>query len=250
MITIRNMRLAAVAVAGLGVGCAGHTSYNPFIVPQDRIYASVKRIAITPVLAPPELAEVDPNRGKFDSLITAELQAAGFGVVPLEESEAIWKRVTDSLGGMFSAATGRRDTIKLSTARAVTMEELHTRFQVDAWLHPLIVFASAKFDRGNAAWDGAKQTYQSFGKKLLTAMFGHETYGKTPALSLRVDVEDMHGKDLYINKGGLQLYMVPSGGDWVKIPRREFYADPARNANAVRLALVPLVTRTATAKSQ
>jgi len=250
MLRTRTVWLALAAVAGLGVGCAGHTAYNPFIVPQDRIYGSVKTVALYPVTAPSDLGSVDPNRGKFDSLITAELRSAGFAVVPPNESEAIWKRVTDSIGGLFNSATGERDTVKLNAARALTMRELHARFQADAWLHPHIVYASAKFDRGNAQWDGAKQTYQSFGKKMLTAMFGHETYGKTSALSLRVAVEDMHGKDLYINQGGLQLYLVPSGQDWVKIPPGELYGDPARNATAVRLALAPLVTRTVSGKSQ
>ena len=250
MITMRTMRLALTAVAGLGVGCAGHAPYNPFIVPQERIYGSVKTIAIAPVIAPSDLGSVDPSRGKFDSLIAGQLRSAGFAVVPPEESEAIWKRVTDSLGGLFNAATGERDTVKLNTARAVAMRELQTRFQADAWLHPHIVFASAKFDQGNAAWDGAKQSYQSFGKKFLTALFGGGTYGKTAALSLSVDLEDIHGKDLYTDEGGLQLYMVPSGHDWVKIPPGELYADSARNANAVRLALAPLVTRAMSAKSQ
>jgi len=250
MITMRTMRLALTAAAGLGVGCAGHAPYNPFIVPQERIYGSVKTIAIAPVIAPSDLGSVDPSRGKFDSLIAGQLRSAGFAVVPPEESEAIWKRATDSLGGLFNAATGERDTVKLNTARAVAMRELQTRFQADAWLHPHIVFASAKFDQGNAAWDGARQSYQSFGKKFLTALFGGGTYGKTAALSLWVDLEDMHGKDLYTNQGGLQLYMVPSGHDWVKIPPGELYADSARNANAVRLALAPLVTRAMSARSQ
>jgi hypothetical protein len=248
--TIRATCFAAALAAGLGAGCAGHTHYNPFLEPQDRIYGSVKTIALTPVTAPHDLGSVDPSCGKFASLITAELRGAGFAVVPPEESVAIWKRVTDSLGGLFNAATGERDTVKLNTARALTMAELRARFQADAWLHPQIVFASANFDQGNAQWDGVKQSYQSFGKKFLTALFGGGTYGKTAALSLWVDVEDMRGKDLYINQGGLQLYMVPRGHDWVEIPSSELYANPERNANAVRLALAPLVTRTASPKSQ
>src|SRR5437763_3525162 len=147
MITIRAMPLALGAVAGLCVGCAGHAAYNPFIVPQGRIYGSVKTIALTHVRAPSDLPNVDPNRGKFDSLITAELRSAGFAVVPPEESEAIWKRVTDSLGGLFNSATGERDTVRLNTARGLAMRELQTRFQADAWLHANIVFSSAKFDR-------------------------------------------------------------------------------------------------------
>ena len=128
MITMRTMRLALTAVAGLGVGCAGHAPYNPFIVPQERIYGSVKTIAIAPVITPSDLGSVDPSRGKFDSLIAGQLRSAGFAVVPPEESEAIWKRVTDSLGGLFNPATGERDTVRLNAARALTMRELQARF--------------------------------------------------------------------------------------------------------------------------
>ena len=241
--------LAAILAAGLGAACSGHTSYNPFIVPQDRIYGSVRTIALAPVCAcgaPQELASVDPSRGKFDSLLTAALRTAGFAVVPSSETEAIWHRVSDSLGGLFNAATGERDTVKFNTARALTMRELEMRFHADAWLHPIIVVASAKFDGGEAKWDGTTQSYQSFGKKFLAALFGGGTYGKTPALSVRLVLENVHGKDLYSNQGGLQLYEVPSGRDFVPIPRAQLYADPVRNADAVRLALAPLVTRTPT----
>src|SRR5690348_8876577 len=148
--TTRHTCLAALVAAGLGVGCAGHSHYDPFLVPQDRIYGSVKTIALAPVTEPDELGRADLTRGRFDSLIAAELRNAGFTVVPPEESAAIWKRLTDSLGGLFSAATGERDTVKLNVARSAAMAELHARFQADAWLHPGIVFASAKFDGGDA----------------------------------------------------------------------------------------------------
>jgi len=243
--TIRTACALIAIVTSLGTGCAGHANYDPFLIPQDRIYGAVKTIALAPVVEPGELGSVDPDRGKFATLITAQLRAAGFTVVPPEESDSIWKRVTDSLGGLFSAATGDRDTMKLNAARGVTMRELQARFHADAWLHPHIVFAQAKFDQGDAQWDGAKQSYQSFGKKFLTALFGGGTYGKTAALSLWVGLEDMHGKELYENQGGLQLYAVPHGKDWVKIQPAELYADSTRNSNAVRLALGPLVTRPA-----
>jgi hypothetical protein len=35
------------------------------------------------------------------------------------------------------------------------MHELQDRFGADAWLHPRIVLAPAKFDAGTAKWDGA-----------------------------------------------------------------------------------------------
>ena len=242
---IRATCVLGPIVAGVVAGCAGHAKYDPFLVPQERIYGTVRTIALTPVLAPSELGSVDPRRGRFAALITAQLTAAGFTVVPPEVSDSIWTRLSDSLGGIYNAGTGERDTIKLNTARALAMSELQARFHADAWLHAYIVFSDAKFDEGDAQWDGAKQSYQSFGKKFLTSLFGGGTYGKTAALSLWVGVEDMHGKELYENEGGLQLYMIPHGKDWVKIQPAELYADSTRNSTAVRLALEPLVTRTA-----
>src|SRR3989442_5131249 len=83
MITMRTMRLALTAVAGLGVGCAGHAPYNPFIVPQERIYGSVKTIAIAPVIAPSDRLDgpVDPFLGHDERIVgrseehTSELQS-------------------------------------------------------------------------------------------------------------------------------------------------------------------------------
>ena len=246
--SIRLRWLALVFAAGFGGGCA-HNHVNPFLEPQDRIYGSVKTIALSPIVEPKELAEVDPGRGHFDSLITQELQRAGFVVVAAESSRVIWRRVVDSLGGLYDAATGERDSIKLNTARAVTMAELQARFRADAWLHPGIIFVDADFDGGTAHWDGASQGYQSFGKKLLLALVHQDSYGNTSALSLWVDMEDMHGKDLYVNQGGLQLYEIPHGRKWEPIQPGEVFADPTRNANAVHLALKPLVTRTKAASA-
>src|SRR5437016_1294511 len=122
--SIRTTSLAALVAAGLAAGCAGHTHYDPFLVPQARIYGSVKTIALAPITAPDELGGGDLKRGKFDTLLAAQLREAGFTVVPAEASAAIWKHVTDSLGGLFDATTGARDTVTLNVARATAMAEL------------------------------------------------------------------------------------------------------------------------------
>ena len=240
----RPFRISSAALfATLGLACAGHTPYDPFLVPQDRIYGTVKTIALAPVLAPREIAAVNPSRGRFDSLLTADLRAAGFSIVPADSSLVLWKHVTDSLGGMFDPTTGARDSAKFELARRLTMSALKQRFGADAWLHPRIVFAPAKFDAGTATWDGTKESYQSFGAKFLAAFLGTETYGRTPALSFWVGLEDLTGRDLYVNQGGLQLYEKPRGRQFESIASGELYADPARNAKAVQLALRALVTR-------
>jgi hypothetical protein len=124
------------------------------------------------------------------------------------------------------------------------MHELQARFHADGWLHPRIVFAAAKFDAGEANWDGATQSYQSFGNKswLRCSAAGHTA--RRPRFRCGWASRTCRPRTLYINQGGLQLYQVPSGGDFARIPLPELYANSVRNATAVHLALAPLMART------
>ncbi len=236
--------LLATFAAAVGMACAASTPHQAATVPQSRVADSLKTIALDPVCPcglPADLRAIDPHRGKFDSLLTAELSNAGFGVVPAAESQAIWDRLTDSLGGLFDPVSGQVDTTTYRKVRTLTLRELQQRFHVDAWLHPIIVLAPADFRRGTAKWDGTKQ---AFGRKLFGITLG-TTYGTTPALSLHVIVEGMDGKVLFDTQAGLQLYQVPSGNGFVRIPDAQLYTDQERNAAAVRLALAPLLAHTA-----
>jgi len=69
------------------------------------------------------------------------------------------------------------------------------------------------------------------------------TYGTVPALSLVVKIEDIHGPDLYINWGGIQLLQKISGSDFVPVPRNELLTSEERNKAAVDIALKPLIER-------
>ncbi len=239
----RNALLTATVVAWVGMACAASTPHQAATVPQHRLFDSLQTIALDPICPcglPADLRRIDLGRGKFDSLITAELSHAGYRVVPAAESQAIWDRLTDSLGGLFDPVSGQVDTTMLRNIRALTLRELRERFHADAWLHPIMVIASADFRRGTAKWDGTKQ---AFGRKLLGITIG-TTYGTTPALSLHVVVEGMDGKVLFDTQAGLQLFQVPSGDGFVRIPDAQFYADQERNVAAVRLALAPLLAGT------
>jgi len=172
------------------MACAASTPHQAATVPQHRLFDSLQTIALDPICPcglPADLRRIDLGRGKFDSLITAELSHAGYRVVPAAESQAIWDRLADSLGGLFDRASGQIDSVRLTTVRAGTLRELRERFHADAWLHPLIVIASAHFKSGTAKWDGTKQV---FGKKFLGLNL-ESGYGTTPALSLDVIIETM-----------------------------------------------------------
>jgi hypothetical protein len=230
----------------LSAACAGRTPYDPFLVPKESIFSRTRTIALAPSVAHFELEDPAPVYARFDSLIAAELKVAGFTVVPAQESFSIWKRLSDSLGGLFDPRSGERDTVRLNTARRLTMIELRGRFGADAWLHPSFHLVRADFRNGTAKWDGAKESYQSTGGKILNALAGVSTYGTSGAISLSVVIENMQGVDLYSNRGGVQLYMRPKGRDFVQVDRRDLFVDPLRNHAAVRTALGPFVRRGAT----
>ncbi len=243
----RTALLTATVVAWFGMACAAaSTTHQAATVPQHRLFESLQTIALDPICAcglPADLRGIDLGRGKFDSLITAELSNAGYRLVPAAESQAIWDRLADSLGGLFNAASGEIDSVRLHSVRARTLQELRERFHADAWLHPVIVFARADFKSGTAKWDGTKQV---FGKKFLGLNL-ESGYGTTPALSLDVIIETTDGKVQFEWKGGLQLFQVPSDNGFVRIPDSQVYADQERNVAAVRLALAPLLVGMAAA---
>lgn len=237
----RAWMVGALAVI---TACGGHTPYNPFLVPRTQLYANTKTIALAPVCicTGDKIANPEPVIARYNSYLERELRAGGFHVVPAKESDAIWERISDSVGGFFNATTGARDSAKVHFARARAMRELHDRFGADGWLHPQIVVVGADFKGGTAKWDGVEESYQSFGKKLLAALFGASTYGTSSALSLYVELEDMQGKDEYANRGGIQLLSKPGGDKFYPVPRALLFVDLARDSAAVHIALAPLLT--------
>jgi hypothetical protein len=238
-------RARLLGVLAVVTACGGHTPYNPFLVPRTKLYANTKTIALAPVCicTPDKITNPEPVMARYNSYLERELRAGGFQVVPAQESEAIWKRISDSVGGFYNSTTGARDSAKVHSARARAMRELQDRFGADGWLHPQIVVVGADFKGGTAKWDGVQESYQSLGKKLLAALVGVTTYGTSSALSLYVALEDMQGKEEYENRGGIQLLSKPGGGDqFYRVPRPLLFIDPARDSAAVHIALAPLVT--------
>jgi hypothetical protein len=225
--------------------CGGHTPYDPFLVPRTKLYASTKMIALAPVCVctSDKISNPEPVIARYNAYLEKELLAGGFRVVPVQEAEAIWKRLSDSVGGFYNPTTGARDSAKVTAARARARRELQDRFGADGWLHPQIVVVGADFSGGTAKWDGAKESYQSFGGKLLAALVGVRTYGTSSALSLLVVLEDMQGKAEYANRGGIQLLFKPGGGNkFYQVGRPLLFIDPARDSAAVHIALAPLLT--------
>ena len=242
----RSLLTATLVIVLLGAGCATTPPYNPFKIAQDEFYGRIKTIAMAPVVVPGDLEDPEPAKAKFESLIEAKLREVGFSVVPSRESSEIFEKMNKQLGGIFDPVTGERDETKLKTVREHALRELSTKFKADAVLHPSIRVVKAQFAGGVAKWDGTSESMTTGGFMAVILSQPARYQGTVGALSLVAVIEDIHGVDVYVNVGGIQLLSKLSGGflastELVPVPRNELFATEERNVAAVNITLGSLV---------
>ena len=92
--------ICAVVAALMAAGC-GRNRYDPWLVPEEQFAATVRTIALVSTEMPQDLEDPDPAQATFDSLLAAELRAAGFIVVTPAVTREIWGRLVDSVGGYY-----------------------------------------------------------------------------------------------------------------------------------------------------
>lgn len=239
----KSVLIGIVVVILIGAGCATTTPYNPFKISQEEFNLRTKTIALAPVYIPEGLEEPDPVKIKFESLIESRLREAGFLVIPSREYAEIWKRMTDLVGGYFDPTTGKRDETKFKTVQDYTLRELNTKFNMDSLLYPSILVFNVNWSGSTVYWHGTSEPIKSLGEQFLEGLIGISYHGTIPACSLVVAIKDIHGRDLYINYGGIQLLAKTSGNKFVEVPRHQLFSNEERNLKAVSLTLEPLIKK-------
>jgi len=226
-----------------GPECDRH--WKPFSVPPETVFATVKTIALFSPWVEPAVSDSTRQRGirAIDSLVQGELHAAGFASIAPAVADSLWKAAKDSAGDLYDARTGRADSTKMAAARRVLWRALHERFQADALLYLQVRVVAADFEKWTVTWDGTKQTFGNLGHHFMNALLHDQYKGRTHALSLVAFLDDTQGRRLYESRGGLQVSVMPQNGRFVDLPDSVFFADTARNAAAVHIALCHLVTR-------
>ena len=245
------------AVALIAAGC-GSNQYDSdaWLLPEKHFATTVRTIALVSTEAPDGLDDPDPAQALFDSLLAAELQAAGFSVVSIAATGAIWERLVDSVGGYYDPFTGRKDTTRLNAVRRSWQHILRDTLGADAALFPRIVVVDAPVKDGKASWDGASQWVWSFGQTLhavvdaaLSGLAGTQpappSEETTLALSLEVVIEGLDGEPMYENRGGIEVWAKPGR----PVSRADLFQDMERNVKAVRVALGPILARRDIAQS-
>jgi hypothetical protein len=221
-------------------GCSAAPPSNPFRVARSDIQAKVKTIALAPIQIAPEVENPAAVKRKFESLITAKLQAGGYKVIASEEYNKSWNQAVEKLGAVFDPATGKRDEKKFDAALEYTVRDVRQKTKADALLVSALVRVQADFYSNMAEWHGTTDYVRPEG--VWATFSGPQAQGKVGALSLWVDLIDLDGPELYVNFGGIQVTSkLYPGMKVVDVPYLEFFAEEAKNVRAVNIALNPLL---------
>ena len=238
-------RFVACALALLVAACASAPPpYDPFRVPRDTFYGSLKTVALAPVDVPGVGNETETVRSRYARLIQERLEGAGLKVVGPDRVGPIMSAEAAKIGGLYDPVTGKIDDSKRKVFVQACGAELFAQYGVDALLRADVRVVKAHVNADKAHWDGMTESYtiRSFWNVLTT----HS--GTLPALSLVVRLSRPNGELLYAQAGGIQL-LAHIGGDFsggfVDVPESEILTDLDRIHGSVDLALDPLLGPTA-----
>ena len=237
----KRVHISVLMLAFVLGGCATIPTYNPFQIPQSEFHLKIKSVAMSPLVIPKWVGSSAAVKSKMEDRIKAQLEGAGFKIIPPEKFQEIWDRLLDQMGGVFDPLTGEIDKEKLETIRSYARREVSLKYGVDAFLHPRIELVGAKVDGFSAIWDGTTDS-------IIFKEYYMAYHGLTEALSLSIIVEDTNGVDLYINRGGIQVASKIYNGRFVSVPTSELLANEERNMEAVNIALKALVEKPLPAK--
>jgi len=233
--------LTLVFLVAAITGCV--TRYDPFVISRSEIYERVDTLAMMPLQCP-EFDRKEEVSARYEALITERLEAAGFKVIPSEESSSIRNSMVEQLGGIYDPNTGQVAEEKRQAVSDHLVQEMNAKFDIDAYIVPKIERVKAGWSGNSAAWGGVTETVS--GKTGFWASFKNSNMsGTIPAMSLVVVLRDKTDSEgYYVGIGGIQLighYGETFAGGFADIPKSEWFVDEEKDVTAVTLALSALV---------
>ena len=245
---MRCAALAAPLALGLGgLATAADTAEPGFKKPRAELVAAVRTIGLLPVDVTESVPNTDAVAERYESLIGAQLEQAGFQLVKPAAMREIRERLKKTLGGLYDPMTGRELPGKVKAFQEYSRSEYLMSHKVDATLWVGIIVRRARISGASADWDGVSETatgHSGVGGFLTDTFSGNAFSGVLPALSVGIVLTDTHDERLYERAGGLQLleYLRRDGSDYAqpRVDPRALMTDPARDARALAIALDPL----------
>jgi hypothetical protein len=199
-----------------------------------------KTVAIFPVGRSRGDSVLDQRFLRVDTLVRRNVETQGFNVVPADTVLALFKHLSDSMGGIYDTMTGKPDSARTAELTAALGRDLVARYHVDLKLRPSLEIQYISFSGGKAHWCGAENKTGAPGGFLSIA----GTYsGKLPGLTLVVAAYDGTDKKVYSECGGIQLVAHVKKGLLAPVPSDSIMIDSNTVSYAVHVALDSLGAR-------
>jgi len=224
--------LPVLAGAIITIACAPSISpESPFTIAPDSIFERIRVVAVAPVTVDADLEIPNQSVTKLESAIEEILGEVGFEVVPAFEVAGAWQYIVDETAGFYDSFSGERDEGLYERARGRLRQDLRSRFEADAILHPELWYGLVPFAYGLAEWDGARQAvYGAYGMS-----------GEVRALSLVVLLEDLEGNELYAHGFGFATIDAWHNNDWLPLNLEGVVQDTKMVVDAVAGAFAPVI---------
>ena len=225
--------LASLLATSLSLACIslpGLRTPDPFGIPRQAFFDSVKTIVVTTTSVVGETNVADSILTQVETLIEERLQEAGLSVVPASAYAEIWHGIANEAGGFFDPYTGMRDEDKFKAATERLRNEIVERFSPNAILYPEIWEDETPFSVGVASWGGVTQR--------VTGAGGYS--GDVIAATLLVTIQGLSGNELYSKEAGIQVLEYMQQDQFVRLSQEQLFSDSTWIPAAVTRALDPL----------
>jgi len=226
----------AVALAATARG----EEFNPYEIPTAQFTAQVHTIALRPVRVLPEVGDPTAVRERIETRIADALRTKGYGVVPPAAFAALWRQMSEKLGGTFDPLTGATRKDVYEAARDHVGRELKRLYQADAVLTAWVGIEWAPFYRGGLTYQAMNESLRWQGEPFSSALINHPQ--QVRGAYLNVVIDDLGGMTLYSVRVPIEWIVIYAARGYEEKPIAQRLVTPGAVENAADKALGMLVS--------
>lgn len=172
--------------------------------------------------------------------IAQQLDSAGWKIVTMGKTNYsdLFDWHAESIGGLYSWATGEIDVDKFEYVLAKVAESISQSGDYEAIVIPTITLRTAELKGRYAFWDGVKR------KKITDHRYSNMSWsGNTRGLSIELSTYSPEGYWLFTSYGGLTLpyHTIRKDGKDVNAKRENIFDNESDIRSGVNVALTPIL---------
>lgn len=235
-------RLFLIFSALLLVAC---TAVTPSLPSDNHVAANFQRpdAGAFIVMLPPEaeLPELQPGLAPLKTQLHKQLQAAGYRVAMLDESNyaTIWAQEVQAVGGIYDPVTGNPREAEFSRTLVALAQRVSVETKAVLILRPRLIMRTAKLTGSGAVWDGQQRRVPTVGLDGGSIRYD----GNTQGMSVQLIALTANGALAWRTYGGASLpwrsNLITRQNEF----RPDLFDNDVEMSDAVALALGPLVSK-------